>query len=104
MTEEDSRDSATALVRDTGAVTTAPSPRLGRGVRQLIPQSPAATPADQATAALAALRTVPVHIGVLQAAVVLLENAERETADEGIRTAVQETVGLLHEAMSREEA
>ncbi|TSB31168.1 hypothetical protein FNJ62_07305 [Streptomyces benahoarensis] len=45
----------------------APPPRdraLGRGVSTLIPQSSPVSPADRATAALAAIETVPVHVGV----------------------------------------
>ncbi|MBB5938623.1 hypothetical protein [Streptomyces zagrosensis] len=83
-------------------MTTAPSSRaLGRGVSQLIPSSTVTTPANQASAALAALRPVPVHIGVLQAAVVLLEDTEQRAEDEGTLAATRETVTLLRAAMDR---
>ncbi|TVL87783.1 hypothetical protein [Streptomyces sp. SAJ15] len=86
-------------------MTTAPSqqPRdraLGRGVNSLIPQAATTTPADQATSALAGLRTVPVHVGVLRAAVVLLEEASR-TADDDTKTVITSTVELLHEAIGK---
>ncbi|KAB7833561.1 hypothetical protein [Streptomyces mobaraensis] len=77
-----------------------PPPRdraLGRGVSNFIPQ--AASPADQAAAALAALHTVPVQVGVLQAAVVLLENLTPE--DDAARETVATTVTLLRTAMAR---
>ena len=48
---------------------------------------------------LAALKTVPVHVGVLQAAVVLLEAAEFATVDETARETVATTITLLRVAM-----
>ncbi|MGE7386495.1 hypothetical protein ACQKM2_13565 [Streptomyces sp. NPDC004126] len=71
---------------------------LGRGVAQLIPQSPAA-PAEQAAAALAALLTVPVHVGVLQAAVVLLDATTCQSDDGQLRAAAQATVAHLRKSM-----
>ncbi|MFF3276599.1 hypothetical protein ACFYWU_37570 [Streptomyces chrestomyceticus] len=58
-------------------MTTTPTPRaLGRGVAQLIPQPGDIGAAGRATASLAALRTVPVHAGVLEAAAALLEDLQ----------------------------
>ncbi|MFF8848034.1 hypothetical protein ACF08N_35940 [Streptomyces sp. NPDC015127] len=61
--------------------TTTPSQRnLGRGVSTLIPQN--AT--DRAMAALSGLETVPVHVGLLQTATLLLEESARSaTIGEG---------------------
>ncbi|MET9297626.1 hypothetical protein [Streptomyces sp. NPDC003077] len=87
--------------------TTPPSPApqgraLGRGVSQLIPQQDtAASPAEQARAALAALKTVPVHIAVLQAAVLLLDDPARTAADETALAAARETVALLRAALDQ---
>ncbi|MEU6965043.1 hypothetical protein [Streptomyces chrestomyceticus] len=75
---------------------------LGRGVSSLIPQSagPATdTPAGQAAAALAALRTVPVQAGVLQAAVALLDDPARTAADPEALAAAAATVKLLRAAL-----
>ncbi|MFJ5637684.1 hypothetical protein ACIQF5_34295 [Streptomyces goshikiensis] len=66
-----------------------------RGVSSLIPQS--AT--DQALAALTGLETVPVHIGLLQAAALLLEDAARTAADESTQAAMAKTAGMLRSAM-----
>ncbi|MFI8930632.1 hypothetical protein ACIG3E_23510 [Streptomyces sp. NPDC053474] len=78
--------------------TTSPRDRaLGRGVSALIPQEAPATAADRATAALAAIRSVPVHVGVLQAAVVLLEEAVSEDSARAAVTA--DTVALLKAAI-----
>ncbi len=74
---------------------------LGRGVSQLIPQAPSATPADQAATVLAALQPVPVHLGVLQAAVVLLDSTACLSPDEQTRQAATATVELLRAAMDR---
>ncbi|MFI7103222.1 hypothetical protein ACIBK8_28180 [Streptomyces sp. NPDC050161] len=82
----------------------APPPRdraLGRGVSTLIPQSPPLSPADRATAALAAIETVPVHVGVLQAAAALLEETARTSDDEAAKAAAATTIRLLHAAMSQ---
>ncbi|MDD9380596.1 hypothetical protein M8Z33_28865 [Streptomyces sp. ZAF1911] len=68
---------------------------VGRGVSTLIPQS--AT--DQAMAALTGLETVPVHIGLLQAAAILLEDAARTAADESTKAAMAKTAGMLRSAM-----
>ncbi|MFG2227653.1 hypothetical protein [Streptomyces sp. NPDC048644] len=82
----------------------APPPRdraLGRGVSTLIPQSSPLSPADRAAAALAAIETVPVHVGVLQAAAALLEESARTSDDETARTAAATTIRLLHTAMGQ---
>ncbi|MDJ0380333.1 hypothetical protein [Streptomyces sp. G-G2] len=68
---------------------------VGRGVSTLIPQS--AT--DQAMAALTGLETVPVHVGLLQAAALLLEEAARTAPDEPTRAAMSKTAGMLRSAM-----
>ncbi len=68
---------------------------VGRGVSTLIPQS--AT--DQAMAALTGLETVPVHIGLLQAATLLLEEAARTANDEPTKAAMAKTAGMLRSAM-----
>lgn len=86
-------------------MTTAPAqpfrdrPALGRGVSTLIPQSAAVSPAERASAALAAIQTVPVHLGLLEAAAVLLEEAGRTSEDEATRAAVVTTVAMLRTAM-----
>ncbi|MFF8959515.1 hypothetical protein [Streptomyces sp. NPDC014894] len=74
---------------------------LGRGVATLIPQSAAASPTDRAAAALAAIHTVPVHVGVLQAAIVLLEEMGRNSDDEPTRHTVDTTVALLRAAANQ---
>ncbi|MFE5772693.1 hypothetical protein ACFQ7O_30520 [Streptomyces sp. NPDC056485] len=56
-------------------------------------------PAEQAFAALAALSTVPVQVGVLHAAVVLLEATADRCEDEQLKAAVEATVAHLCEAM-----
>ncbi|MER6314442.1 hypothetical protein ABT237_11815 [Streptomyces sp. NPDC001581] len=68
---------------------------VGRGVSTLIPQS--AT--DQAMAALTGLETVPVHVGLLQAATLLLEEAARTATDESTKAAMAKTAGMLRSAM-----
>lgn len=68
---------------------------VGRGVSTLIPQS--AT--DQAMAALTGLETVPVHVGLLQAAALLLEEATRTAADEATKAAMAKTAGMLRSSM-----
>lgn len=73
---------------------------LGRGISTLIPQA-SATPAEQAAAVLAAMRTVPVRIGVLQAAAVLLEGRVRVTQDEAERAAAATTVAILRSAIQQ---
>ncbi|MFE4018513.1 hypothetical protein ACFXPZ_13980 [Streptomyces sp. NPDC059101] len=87
-------------------MTTVPSlpPRdrpLGRGVSTLIPQTgSSATPAaEQAAAALAALETVPVQAGLLQAAVLLLEERARISEDDAERTAARNTAALLRRTL-----
>ncbi|MFD9630025.1 hypothetical protein [Streptomyces violascens] len=88
-------------------MTNAPQPSrdraLGRGVSLLIPQSAAATvsPADRAAAALAAIQTVPVHVGVLQAAVLLLEEHGRTSDDARTRATVDTTVAMLRTAVEQ---
>ncbi|MFJ8078765.1 hypothetical protein ACIQ7Q_33735 [Streptomyces sp. NPDC096176] len=97
------------VLQDTWPVTIASTSQtsrdraLGRGASTLIPQSATASPADQAAAALAALRTVVVHVGVLQAAAVLLEETARTAGDESSRAAARHTVALLRAAMHLEE-
>ncbi|MGW0564795.1 hypothetical protein ACWDZ4_30375 [Streptomyces sp. NPDC003016] len=68
---------------------------LGRGVSTLIPQGAALSPTGQAAAALAALRTVPVHAGLLQAAALLLEESARTSDDDAARATITHTVELL---------
>ncbi|MFD3479884.1 hypothetical protein [Streptomyces sp. NPDC058695] len=59
--------------------------QLGRGVAALIPQSGTqVSAAGQAAAALAALQTVPVQLGILQAAALLLDELASNGADEEI--------------------
>ncbi|MCX5206511.1 hypothetical protein OG897_34535 [Streptomyces sp. NBC_00237] len=68
----------------------------------LIPSGPGTavdSAADRARAALAGVRTVPVHVGVLEAAVVLLEERARISEDGTERTAAAATVVKLREAM-----
>lgn len=50
-------------------------------------------------AALTGLQTVPVHVGLLQAAALLLEDAARTAADEPTRSAMARTAGMLRSAM-----
>ncbi|MEV5508797.1 hypothetical protein [Streptomyces orinoci] len=63
------------------------------------PQSASTSPTEQAAASLAVLKTVPVQVGVLQAAVVLLEEAARTTEDKAAHETVTATIGLLRAAM-----
>ncbi|MEF3118921.1 hypothetical protein [Streptomyces chrestomyceticus] len=75
---------------------------LGRGVSSLIPPltGPAAdTPAGQAAAALAALRTVPIQAGALQAAIALLDDPARTAAAPEALAAAATTVKLLGAAL-----
>jgi hypothetical protein len=93
-------------VRQTSSVTTtaAQPPRdraLGRGITTLIPQAETATPAEQAAAVLAGMQSVPVRIGVLQAAVVLLEERVRTTEDDTERRAAATTVAMLRGAIGQ---
>lgn len=82
-------------------VPTPPPRSLGRGVALLIPQSDSAvSAADQAAAALAAVQTAPVHLGVLQAATVLLEEMATTGKDEPTRETAAATAGLIRAAMS----
>ncbi|MFB7559232.1 hypothetical protein [Streptomyces brevispora] len=74
---------------------------LGRGISTLIPQAATATPAEQAAAVLAAMQSVPVRVGVLQAAVVLLEERVRATSDDAERAAAATTVAMLRTAISQ---
>ncbi|MFE7111044.1 hypothetical protein ACFU98_17545 [Streptomyces sp. NPDC057575] len=74
---------------------------LGRGITTLIPQAATATPAEQAAAVLTAMQSVPVRVGVLQAAVVLLEERVRTTQDEAERAAAATTVAMLRSAIGR---
>lgn len=72
---------------------------LGRGVRTLIPAGPqAVSPGEQAAAALAALRTVPVPAGVLQAAVVLLDQLA-DAEDQAVQDAAAATRAHLLAAL-----
>ncbi|MFE9560196.1 hypothetical protein ACFYM0_03725 [Streptomyces sp. NPDC006487] len=50
-------------------------------------------------AALTGLETVPVHIGLLQAAALLLEDAARTATDEAAKAAMAKTAGMLRSAM-----
>ncbi|MFI5987717.1 hypothetical protein ACIBEA_43545 [Streptomyces sp. NPDC051555] len=50
-------------------------------------------------AALTGLETVPVHVGLLQAAALLLEEAARTTADEPTKAAMAKTAGMLRSTM-----
>lgn len=59
------------------------------------------TPAEQAAAVLAGMRSVPVRIGVLQAAVVLLEERVRTTEDDTERRAAATTVAMLRGAIAQ---
>ncbi|MEV0280150.1 hypothetical protein AB0I22_27685 [Streptomyces sp. NPDC050610] len=69
----------------------------------LLPPSAAVAPAEVAAAALAALRSVPVQIGVFQAAAALLDEvADAGEEDDARRRATAETVALLRAAMDRE--
>ncbi|GLF95135.1 hypothetical protein [Streptomyces yaizuensis] len=77
---------------------------LGRGVSTLIPQSAALSPADRAAAALATIRTVPVHVGVLEAAVLLLKELGRTTEDETTRSIADTTAALLRAAAEQQPA
>ncbi|MFG2296441.1 hypothetical protein [Streptomyces sp. NPDC048603] len=74
---------------------TPPQRSVGRGVSTLIPQN--AT--DQAVAALTGLETVPVHVGLLQAAALLLEDAARGTEDEARKAVMIRTVEMLRSSM-----
>ncbi|MEV8455067.1 hypothetical protein AB0467_07400 [Streptomyces sp. NPDC052095] len=77
---------------------------LGRGITTLIPQAatePPATPAEQAAAVLTAMQSVPVRVGVLQAAVVLLAERVRATDDPAERAAAATTVAMLRSAIGR---
>ncbi len=76
-----------------------PSRVLGRGVATLIPQNTPASSAELAMAALAALQTVPVHVGVLQAAVALLEETAVRSDDEAVTSAAERTVAMLRSAL-----
>jgi hypothetical protein len=74
--------------------------QLGRGVAALIPQSGTeVSAAGQAAAALAALQTVPVQLGVLQAAALLLDELGSSGADDETRATAEETARLLPAAM-----
>ncbi|WLQ37896.1 hypothetical protein P8A18_32615 [Streptomyces castrisilvae] len=74
---------------------------LGRGISTLIPQAATTSPAEQAAAVLTAMRSVPVRVGVLQAAVVLLEERVRATGDEAERDAAATTVAMLRSAIGQ---
>lgn len=50
---------------------------------------------------LAAVQSVPVRVGVLQAAVVLLEERVRATDDEAERAAAATTVAMLRSAIGQ---
>jgi hypothetical protein len=78
---------------------------VGRGVHALIPSGPAGpagprpTAGQQASAALSALRTVPVQAAVLQAAVALLADLAETAAAQADREAAAATVTLLLDAL-----
>ncbi|MGK5629146.1 hypothetical protein [Streptomyces sp. URMC 123] len=72
---------------------------LGRPLSSLIPQGTPASAAEQAMASLAAVQSVPVPAGVLQAAVVLLEENAR-TGEETVRAAAAATAALLRTALA----
>ncbi|MGW1656285.1 hypothetical protein [Streptomyces atratus] len=74
---------------------------LGRGISTLIPQAATATPAEHAAAVLAAMQSVPVRVGVLQAAAVLLEARVRATEDGAERAAAATTVAMLCSAIGQ---
>ncbi|MFB1047377.1 hypothetical protein [Streptomyces chrestomyceticus] len=83
-------------------MTTTPAPRaLGQGVAQLIPQPGDTSAAGLATASLAALRAVPIHADVLEAAVALLEDLQDPAhgADDATVAAAAATVTLLRQAL-----
>ncbi|MFF4741303.1 hypothetical protein ACFY2W_36280 [Streptomyces sp. NPDC001262] len=73
---------------------------LGRPLSTLIPQTAPVSAAEQAMASLAALQTIPVHVGVLQAAVTLLEETARSAGEEADREAAAATAALLRSAMA----
>lgn len=50
-------------------------------------------------AALTGLETVPVHVGLLQAAALLLEDAARTADDEPTKAVMVRTAGMLRSAM-----
>ncbi|MFF8917265.1 hypothetical protein ACF08M_29115 [Streptomyces sp. NPDC015032] len=72
---------------------------LGCGITTLIPQTATATPAEQAAAVQAAMQSVPVRVGVLQAAAVLLEERVRATEDGAERAAT--TISMLRSAIDQ---
>ncbi|WP_329113215.1 hypothetical protein [Streptomyces sp. NBC_01465] len=77
-------------------------PGVGRGVHALIPSGPTGprpTAGQQASVALAALRTVPVRAAVVQAAVALLTDLAETALVQGDRDAAAATVTLLLEAL-----
>ncbi|MGW7415263.1 hypothetical protein [Streptomyces sp. NPDC054863] len=78
-------------------------PALGRGVSTLIPSGPGGpapdSAPDRARAALAGVRTVPVHAGVLEAAIVLLDERARTSDDETERAVAGATVAMLRAAL-----
>ncbi|MFE7116553.1 hypothetical protein ACFU99_14190 [Streptomyces sp. NPDC057654] len=76
---------------------------LGRSVSALLPSSAPVAPAEVAAAALAALWSVPVQIGVLQTAAALLDEAAHAGEEDDARhRAAADTVALLRAAMDRE--
>ncbi|KOG53523.1 hypothetical protein ADK76_27180 [Streptomyces griseoflavus] len=76
-------------------------PALGRGLAQLIPQPGDASAVGRAAASLAALRNVPVHAGVLEAAVALLEELQDPAhgADDAAVATAAATISLLRQAL-----
>jgi hypothetical protein len=74
---------------------------LGRPLSTLIPQNAPASSTAQAAAALAALQTVPVHIGVLEAAALQLEDRAQSHEDEAARETAAATATLLRTAMEQ---
>ncbi len=110
-------------MRETADVTTTqahPTRSLGRGIKNIFPpavaveepdeqrtappltdQPAAPTATDQAAAALAALQTVPVQVGALEAAVVQLEDRARTAPDEATRATALATVAALRAAVAQ---
>ncbi|MFE1954566.1 hypothetical protein ACFW9D_29325 [Streptomyces sp. NPDC059524] len=74
--------------------------QLGRGMAALIPQTDTeVSAAVQAASVLAALQPVPVQLGFLQAAMLLLEGLATTTTDAATKATATETGRLLQAAM-----
>ncbi|MFH8411224.1 hypothetical protein ACH4FX_41630 [Streptomyces sp. NPDC018019] len=80
-------------------MTSTPGPWPGRCPAH--PQPGGSSAAGRAAASLAALRTIPVHAGVLEAAVALLEELQNPACGEDVATvaAAAVTVTLLRQAL-----